>query len=104
MVFPWFVRPFATEAAGHNISGAAQTVLMRSIPRPGCSFRGKAYRDPQVKAPNGGYVDTAEMCQETDMGYGRLDIWGRCLDILYIYICIIHIITIYHYYDDYYYY
>lgn len=52
-------------AAGQNISGAsAQTVLMRSIPRPGCSFRGKAYRDPQVKALNGGYMDTAEMCQD----------------------------------------
>lgn len=54
-------------AAGHNISGnagAAQTVLMRSIPRPECSFRGKAYRDPEVKAPTG-YVDTAEMCQDS---------------------------------------
>ena len=83
---------FATEAAGQNISGAsAQTVLMRSIPRPGCSFRGKAYRDPQVKAPNGGYVDTAEMCQE--MGIWDM-ISGGYVWIYYIYIYTVYILLL----------
>ena len=93
---------FATEAAGQNISGAsAQTVLMRSIPRPGCSFRGKAYRDPQVKAPNGGYVDTAEMCQE------MLGIWdmisGGYVWIYYIYIQYTYYYCYYYCYCYYYY-
>jgi len=51
-------------AAGHNITGADQLVMMRSIPRPLCSFRGKAYRDSQIKGPNGGYLENAKMCQE----------------------------------------
>ena len=51
-------------AAGHNISHSDQTVMMRSIPRPSCSNRGKAYRDSKVTSPNGAYLENAQLCQD----------------------------------------
>ena len=52
------------KAAGHNISHSDQTVMMRSIPRPSCSNRGKAYRDSKVTSPNGAYLENAQLCQD----------------------------------------
>ncbi|CAJ1390289.1 unnamed protein product [Effrenium voratum] len=48
--------------AGQNITNNGQAVMMRSIPRPACSFRGKAYVDTKEKVPNL-YLADATACQ-----------------------------------------
>lgn len=61
----------APKAAGHNISHSDHTVMMRSIPRPSCSNRGKAYRDSKVISPNGAYLENAQLCQDWGTLSGR---------------------------------
>eukprot|EP00930_Biecheleria_cincta_P045650 TRINITY_DN3145_c0_g1_i1.p1 TRINITY_DN3145_c0_g1~~TRINITY_DN3145_c0_g1_i1.p1 ORF type:complete len:1615 (-),score=264.69 TRINITY_DN3145_c0_g1_i1:94-4938(-) len=58
----------ATAAVVPTLPPPNFTALMEATSRPRCAAEGKAYRDPNIKLPNGGYLPDADACQLACMG------------------------------------